>query len=196
MLVCSSRKLCSHQAFRGQRCDGQSDSRAHPQIFVSGNSTSLKRLFQMSLSSSCFLLSTHFQSSLHFAFERSLHYLVDNTCQLFVNDLSNIFWHFCTLMSCMILIYVIVRAWHSERDMLSKMKLSLWQDCYAVCRGGPEETKALLQNRFDHIFYTGKTLQDGSDHCMSLRFCWTDHNIRDLSSVSECLLAQVHVQVI
>ncbi|XP_039979358.1 aldehyde dehydrogenase family 3 member B1 isoform X2 [Xiphias gladius] len=31
----------------------------------------------------------------------------------------------------------------------------LSQDCYAVVRGGPEETKALLQNRFDHIFYTG-----------------------------------------
>lgn len=31
----------------------------------------------------------------------------------------------------------------------------LSQDCYTVCRGGPEETKALLQNRFDHIFYTG-----------------------------------------
>ncbi|XP_037647172.1 aldehyde dehydrogenase family 3 member B1 [Sebastes umbrosus] len=28
-------------------------------------------------------------------------------------------------------------------------------DCYAVVRGGAEETKALLQNRFDHIFYTG-----------------------------------------
>ncbi|XP_040919289.1 aldehyde dehydrogenase family 3 member B1 [Toxotes jaculatrix] len=31
----------------------------------------------------------------------------------------------------------------------------LSQDCYAVVRGGAEETKALLQNRFDHIFYTG-----------------------------------------
>lgn len=31
----------------------------------------------------------------------------------------------------------------------------LHQDCYAVVRGGAEETKALLQNRFDHIFYTG-----------------------------------------
>ncbi|KAF7200890.1 aldehyde dehydrogenase family 3 member B1 isoform X1 [Nothobranchius furzeri] len=29
------------------------------------------------------------------------------------------------------------------------------QDCYTVVRGGSEETKALLQNRFDHIFYTG-----------------------------------------
>ncbi|XP_070704721.1 aldehyde dehydrogenase family 3 member B1 [Pempheris klunzingeri] len=31
----------------------------------------------------------------------------------------------------------------------------LSQDCCAVVRGGAEETKALLQNRFDHIFYTG-----------------------------------------
>ncbi|XP_038164356.1 aldehyde dehydrogenase family 3 member B1 [Cyprinodon tularosa] len=31
----------------------------------------------------------------------------------------------------------------------------LHQDCYAVVRGGSEQTKALLQNRFDHIFYTG-----------------------------------------
>nr|XP_057905955.1 aldehyde dehydrogenase family 3 member B1 [Doryrhamphus excisus] len=31
----------------------------------------------------------------------------------------------------------------------------LSQDCYAVVSGGAEETKALLQNRFDHIFYTG-----------------------------------------
>ncbi|XP_051245105.1 aldehyde dehydrogenase family 3 member B1 [Dicentrarchus labrax] len=31
----------------------------------------------------------------------------------------------------------------------------LSQDCYAVVRGGAEETKALLQNRFDRIFYTG-----------------------------------------
>ncbi|XP_067334528.1 aldehyde dehydrogenase family 3 member B1 isoform X2 [Channa argus] len=28
-------------------------------------------------------------------------------------------------------------------------------DCYAVVRGGAEETKALLRNHFDHIFYTG-----------------------------------------
>lgn len=31
----------------------------------------------------------------------------------------------------------------------------LSQDCYAVVRGGAEETKALLENHFDHIFYTG-----------------------------------------
>ncbi|KAM7386112.1 hypothetical protein PAMA_008972 [Pampus argenteus] len=31
----------------------------------------------------------------------------------------------------------------------------LSQDCYTVVSGGAEETKALLQNRFDHIFYTG-----------------------------------------
>lgn len=28
-------------------------------------------------------------------------------------------------------------------------------DCFAVVTGGAEETTALLQNRFDHIFYTG-----------------------------------------
>ncbi|KAK7938360.1 hypothetical protein WMY93_001686 [Mugilogobius chulae] len=28
-------------------------------------------------------------------------------------------------------------------------------DCFAVVCGGAEETKALLQNKFDHIFYTG-----------------------------------------
>ncbi|XP_077391792.1 aldehyde dehydrogenase family 3 member B1 isoform X1 [Festucalex cinctus] len=31
----------------------------------------------------------------------------------------------------------------------------LSQDCYAVVCGGADETKALLQNRFDHIFFTG-----------------------------------------
>ncbi|KAM6905646.1 aldehyde dehydrogenase family 3 member B1 [Xenentodon cancila] len=31
----------------------------------------------------------------------------------------------------------------------------LSEDCYAVIRGGAKETKALLKNRFDHIFYTG-----------------------------------------
>lgn len=31
----------------------------------------------------------------------------------------------------------------------------LHQDCFAVISGGAEETKALLKNRFDHIFYTG-----------------------------------------
>lgn len=31
----------------------------------------------------------------------------------------------------------------------------LSQDCFTVVRGGAEETKALLQNKFDHIFYTG-----------------------------------------
>ncbi|KAM3597507.1 uncharacterized protein V6R79_005505 [Siganus canaliculatus] len=37
-------------------------------------------------------------------------------------------------------------------DLLPKY---LSQDCYAVVRGGADETKALLKNRFDHIFYTG-----------------------------------------
>ncbi|XP_028455858.1 aldehyde dehydrogenase family 3 member B1 isoform X3 [Perca flavescens] len=46
----------------------------------------------------------------------------------------------------------------------------LSQDCYAVVSGGAEETKALLQNRFDHIFYTGSQavarsiLRAASDH--------------------------------
>ncbi|XP_027027671.1 aldehyde dehydrogenase family 3 member B1 [Tachysurus fulvidraco] len=31
----------------------------------------------------------------------------------------------------------------------------LSQECFAVICGGAEETKSLLQNRFDHIFYTG-----------------------------------------
>lgn len=31
----------------------------------------------------------------------------------------------------------------------------LSKDCYAVVCGGPEETKSLLENRYDHIFYTG-----------------------------------------
>ncbi|XP_018593883.1 aldehyde dehydrogenase family 3 member B1 [Scleropages formosus] len=31
----------------------------------------------------------------------------------------------------------------------------LSQECYAVICGGIEETKKLLENRFDHIFYTG-----------------------------------------
>lgn len=31
----------------------------------------------------------------------------------------------------------------------------LSEDCYAVVCGGPDETKALLEKRFDHIFYTG-----------------------------------------
>ncbi|XP_039681578.1 aldehyde dehydrogenase family 3 member B1 isoform X1 [Perca fluviatilis] len=46
----------------------------------------------------------------------------------------------------------------------------LSQDCYAVVSGGAEETKALVQNRFDHIFYTGSQtvarsiLRAASDH--------------------------------
>uniref|UniRef100_A0A669DFX8 Aldehyde dehydrogenase 3 family, member B1 n=1 Tax=Oreochromis niloticus TaxID=8128 RepID=A0A669DFX8_ORENI len=34
----------------------------------------------------------------------------------------------------------------------------LSKDCYAVVRGGPKETQALLKNRFDHIFYTAPTV--------------------------------------
>ncbi|KAI4885320.1 hypothetical protein NFI96_031449, partial [Prochilodus magdalenae] len=32
----------------------------------------------------------------------------------------------------------------------------LSQECYSVICGGADETKLLLENRFDHIFYTGK----------------------------------------
>ncbi len=31
------------------------------------------------------------------------------------------------------------------------------QDCYVVIPGGVEVGKALLEERFDHIFYTGST---------------------------------------
>ncbi|XP_029997441.1 aldehyde dehydrogenase family 3 member B1 [Sphaeramia orbicularis] len=43
----------------------------------------------------------------------------------------------------------------TENLMAELIPRYLSQDCYAVVRGGPEETKALLENRFDHIFYTG-----------------------------------------
>lgn len=42
LLTCSmspTRKLCRHQAFRGQRRHRRSDSGAHPQISVSGKAT-------------------------------------------------------------------------------------------------------------------------------------------------------------
>ncbi|XP_059203048.1 aldehyde dehydrogenase family 3 member B1 isoform X2 [Centropristis striata] len=43
----------------------------------------------------------------------------------------------------------------TESLMAELVPRYLSQDCYAVVRGGAEETKMLLQNRFDHIFYTG-----------------------------------------
>lgn len=46
------------------------------------------------------------------------------------------------------------------------------QDCYAVVCGAAEETKALLQNRFDHIFYTGEE----SDHYIT-----AENSLRPLS---------------
>lgn len=49
------------------------------------------------------------------------------------------------------------------------MGLSLLQDCYAVIRGGAEETKELLKNRFDHIIYTGKA--SGMDHITAFIYC-------------------------
>ncbi|XP_077590838.1 aldehyde dehydrogenase family 3 member B1 isoform X2 [Stigmatopora nigra] len=52
----------------------------------------------------------------------------------------------------------------------------LSQDCYAVVSGGEEESKALLQNQFDHIFYTGSKerastiLQAASVHLTPVTF--------------------------
>ncbi|XP_068587597.1 aldehyde dehydrogenase family 3 member B1 [Cebidichthys violaceus] len=44
---------------------------------------------------------------------------------------------------------------HTERLMAELIPKYLSQDCYTVVRGAAEETTTLLQNRFDHIFYTG-----------------------------------------
>ncbi|XP_071397015.1 aldehyde dehydrogenase family 3 member B1 [Centroberyx affinis] len=43
----------------------------------------------------------------------------------------------------------------TERLLAELVPKYLSQDCYAVVCGGAEDTKALLENRFDHIFYTG-----------------------------------------
>lgn len=51
----------------------------------------------------------------------------------------------------------------SQADVCDELGLCLWQDCYAVVQGGPEETQALLKNRFDHIFYTGDDFHDRSE---------------------------------
>ncbi|XP_051572682.1 aldehyde dehydrogenase family 3 member B1 isoform X1 [Myxocyprinus asiaticus] len=43
----------------------------------------------------------------------------------------------------------------TEKLLAELIPKYLSKECYAVFCGGPEETKALLENRFDHIFYTG-----------------------------------------
>ncbi|KAM4634745.1 aldehyde dehydrogenase family 3 member B1 isoform 1-T2 [Polymixia lowei] len=42
-----------------------------------------------------------------------------------------------------------------ERLLAELIPKYMCQDCYAIVCGGAEETKVLLENRFDHIFYTG-----------------------------------------
>ncbi|XP_066498036.1 aldehyde dehydrogenase family 3 member B1 [Hoplias malabaricus] len=43
----------------------------------------------------------------------------------------------------------------TEKILSELIPKYLSQECFAVVCGGAEETKLLLQNRFDHIFYTG-----------------------------------------
>uniref|UniRef100_W5LXH2 Aldehyde dehydrogenase domain-containing protein n=1 Tax=Lepisosteus oculatus TaxID=7918 RepID=W5LXH2_LEPOC len=43
----------------------------------------------------------------------------------------------------------------TEKILADLIPKYLDQDCYAVVCGGAEETKTLLENRFNHIFYTG-----------------------------------------
>ncbi|XP_026861002.1 aldehyde dehydrogenase family 3 member B1 isoform X1 [Electrophorus electricus] len=43
----------------------------------------------------------------------------------------------------------------TERLLAQLIPKYLSQECFAVICGGAEETKSLLENRFDHIFYTG-----------------------------------------
>ncbi|TRZ03354.1 hypothetical protein DNTS_029047, partial [Danionella cerebrum] len=43
----------------------------------------------------------------------------------------------------------------TEKLLAELIPKYLSQDCFAVLCGGAEETKLLLENRFDHIFYTG-----------------------------------------
>lgn len=43
----------------------------------------------------------------------------------------------------------------TEKLLAELIPKYLSKECYAVVCGGPEETKKLLENRFDHIFYTG-----------------------------------------
>lgn len=44
---------------------------------------------------------------------------------------------------------------NTDRVVAELIPKYLSQDCFAVISGGAAEAKALLQNRFDHIFYTG-----------------------------------------
>ncbi len=46
-------------------------------------------------------------------------------------------------------------AGQTSRLLAEKLPAYLDQDCVKVIEGGAEETQALLQERFDHIFYTG-----------------------------------------
>ncbi|CAB1342221.1 unnamed protein product [Coregonus sp. 'balchen'] len=43
----------------------------------------------------------------------------------------------------------------TEQLLAELLPKYLSQDCYAVLCGGAEDTKSLLNNKFDHIFYTG-----------------------------------------
>ncbi|MBN3311706.1 AL3B1 dehydrogenase, partial [Atractosteus spatula] len=58
----------------------------------------------------------------------------------------------------------------TEKLLADLIPKYLDQDCYAVVCGGAEETKTLLENRFNHIFYTGSQavarliLQAASEH--------------------------------
>uniref|UniRef100_A0A8C9TJP9 Aldehyde dehydrogenase n=1 Tax=Scleropages formosus TaxID=113540 RepID=A0A8C9TJP9_SCLFO len=52
----------------------------------------------------------------------------------------------------------------------------LSQECYAVICGGIEETKKLLENRFDHIFYTGTAVGRSvlqAQQCISPPSLWS-----------------------
>ncbi|XP_041942974.1 aldehyde dehydrogenase family 3 member B1 [Alosa sapidissima] len=43
----------------------------------------------------------------------------------------------------------------TEKLLAELIPKYLSQECYVVIRGGAEDTRMLLENRFDHIFYTG-----------------------------------------
>ncbi|KTG41989.1 hypothetical protein cypCar_00029424, partial [Cyprinus carpio] len=42
----------------------------------------------------------------------------------------------------------------NETQIIEAIHEDLAKECYADICGGAEETKTLLKNRFDHIFYT------------------------------------------
>lgn len=44
-----------------------------------------------------------------------------------------------------------------EKVMAELLPKYLDNDCFAVVTGGVQETQELLENRFDHILYTGST---------------------------------------